>query len=99
MKKALIIRPEAEADVAEAYAWYEERVPGLGPNFLLRLDAALSSIQRDPKMYPIVHENVRRCLIHRFPYGIFYVFESNRIVILAVLHAKRDPRAWQERAK
>lgn len=99
MKKALIIRPEAESDLAEAYAWYEERVPGLGSDFLLRVDAALSSIKRSPGMYPFVHKNVRRCLIRRFPYGIFYVFESNQIVVLAVLHAKRDPRAWQERVK
>jgi hypothetical protein len=53
MKKALVIRPDAERDLAEAYGWYEERVPGLGSDFLLSIDAALSSIQRTPKMYRI----------------------------------------------
>jgi plasmid stabilization system protein ParE len=53
MKKALIIRPEAETDLAEAFAWYEERVPGLGSDFLLSVDAALASVQRNPEMYPV----------------------------------------------
>jgi hypothetical protein len=60
MKKALIIRPVAERDLAEAYGWYEAQVPGLGSDFLLSIDAVLSSIQRTPEMYPIVHKNVRR---------------------------------------
>ncbi len=47
MKKALIIRPVAERDLAEAYGWHEAQVPGLGSDFLLSIDAALSSIQRN----------------------------------------------------
>ena len=98
MKKALIIRPVAERDLAEAYGWYEAQVPGLGSDFLLSIDAALSSIQRTPEMYPIVHKNVRRCLVRRFPYGVFYVVEEGRIVVLGILHARRDPKTWQDRA-
>ena len=54
MKKALIVRPDAELDLAEAYSWYEARVSGFGSDFLLSIDASLSSIQRTPEMYPIV---------------------------------------------
>ena len=98
MKKALIIRPDAERDLAEAYGWYEARVPGLGSDFLMSIDAALSSIQRTPEMYPIVYKNVRRALVRRFPYGIFYLVEEDRIVVLGILHARRDPKTWQDRA-
>ncbi len=35
MNFELIIRPEAEADIADAFDWYESRVPGLGSEFLL----------------------------------------------------------------
>jgi toxin ParE1/3/4 len=97
MKKALIIRPDAERDLAEAYSWYEAQVPGLGSDFLLSIDAALSSIQRTPEMYPIVYKNVRRALVRRFPYGMFYVVEEVRIVVLGILHARRDPKTWQDR--
>jgi plasmid stabilization system protein ParE len=97
MKKPLIIRPEAEFDLAEAYGWYETHVPGLGSQFLLSIDAALSSIQRTPELYPVIHKNVRRSLIRRFPYSVFYVAEQDRIVVLAVLHARRDPQSWKDR--
>jgi len=97
MKRALIIRPEAERDLAEAYQWYESQLAGLGSDFLLRLDATLSSIQRTPDLYPTVHRKIRRALIRRFPYGIFYLVERNRIVVLGVLHARRDPRTWRRR--
>ena len=97
MKRPLIIRPEAEFDLAEAYGWYETQLSGLGSQFLLSVDAALSSIQRTPELYPVIHKNVRRSLIRRFPYGVFYVAEQDRIVILAVLHARRDPQSWKDR--
>jgi plasmid stabilization system protein ParE len=92
MKRSLIIRPEAERDLAEAYEWYESQLDGLGSDFLLRIDATLSSIQRTPDLYPAVYGKIRRALIRRFPYGIFYLVERNRIVVLGVLHARRDPR-------
>ena len=98
MKLALIIRPEAERDLAEAHGWYESKIPGLGSDFLLCVDATLYSLQRTPEIYPIVHKNVRRALIRRFPYGVFYLVEKDRIVIIGVLHARRDPRTWRHRA-
>jgi len=98
MKRSIIIRPEAEQDIREAYSWYETQMSGLGANFLLRIDAALSSIQRHPRQYPLIHRNVRRCLVRRFPYGILFLEEDKRIIVLAVFHAKRDPRSWQERS-
>ncbi len=98
MKKNLIIRPEAERDIREAFSWYETQIPDLGANFLLHFDAALRSLQRNPLQCQVVHREVRRCLMRRFPYGIFYIVEERRIVVLAVFHAKRDPKSWQERA-
>ncbi len=98
MKRTLIVRPEAELDMREAYAWYEKQIPGLGSSFLLNVDAALRSVQRMPLQYQTIHREVRRCLMRRFPYGIFYMVEDRRIVVMAVFHAKRDPKSWQERA-
>ena len=98
MKRTIIIRPEAEQDIREAYSWYETQMSGLGANFLLRIDAALSSVQRNPRQYPLIHQGVRRCLVRRFPYGILFLVEEKQIIVLAVFHAKRDPRSWQERS-
>ena len=49
MMPHVVIRPEAEADVAEAFAWYEERRPGLGDRFLLSVEAVLAAIERYPE--------------------------------------------------
>ena len=66
----LVIAPEAELDIAEAYLWHEGRRPGLGEEFLSSLDACLEGIRRWPEMCPIVHENYRRSLLRRFPYAV-----------------------------
>ena len=97
MKLPLIVRPEAERDLAEAHDWYESKVTALGSEFLLAIDAALSSIQRTPELYQVVYKNLRRALIRRFPYGIFYLVEETRIVVIAVMHARRDPGTWRSR--
>ena len=97
MKRPLIVRPEAEKELAEAYEWYEAQVQGLGSDFLLHVEAALSSLQRSPQWYPVVYKNVHRCLVRRFPYGIFYLVDKERIIVLGILHARRDPRTWRDR--
>ncbi len=93
----IIVRPEAEAEMIDAFDWYEDQVPGLGSDFLLCLDAVFSTIARLPQQYPRVHKVVRRALTRRFPYEVFFVEDGNRIVILSVFHATRNPKRWQER--
>jgi plasmid stabilization system protein ParE len=95
--RELIIRPEAEAELGEAFEWYESRVQGLGSEFLLSIDATLAGILRNPLQHALVHKTVRRALLRRFPYEIFFVLGDHHIVILAVLHAKRNPKRWTDR--
>ena len=93
----LVIAPEAESDIAGAYAWYEGRRTGLGEEFLSSVDANLESIRRRPEMYPVVHEDYRRSLIRRFPYAIFYELSESAATIYAVFHTSRDPDKWRQR--
>ena len=93
----LIIRPEAEEELQKAFAWYEARVSGLGSEFLLCVDAAFSAVLRNPLQFPQVHRNIRRILTRRFPYEIFFIIDEQRIIVLAVFHAKRNPKLWKER--
>ncbi|HNX33831.1 MAG TPA: type II toxin-antitoxin system RelE/ParE family toxin [Kiritimatiellia bacterium] len=97
MSRRLIVRPEAEAEMTDAFDWYEDRVPGLGSAFLLCVDATFSAILRAPQQYPRIHKIVRRALTRRFPFEIFFVEDDERIVILAVFHSKRDPKCWKDR--
>lgn len=95
--KSLIILPEAEQDITQAYAWYEEQEIGLGEEFLRCVDACLQLIQRQSRMFQVVHENYRRAIIRRFPYVIFYEDVENKILIYAVFHCSQDPKKWLSR--
>ena len=97
MNYKISIQPEAEYDLEEAYKWYEEKSRGLGSEFIRAFDASLSAIQRSPFACPVIYREIRRKLMRRFPYGIFYVLESETIYIIACFHVKRDPRQWQRR--
>ena len=98
MNPPLFLRPEAERDIAGAYRWYEERRSGLGEEFLGCLEAAFETIRRNPTLPRRVHREVRRVLVRRFPYGVHYVVEAERLVVLAVFHGRRDPEVWESRA-
>lgn len=97
MAARLIIAPEVEYDISEAYNWYENRRVGLGEEFLGCVDACLQTISRVPELYAVVHENYGRGLVRRFPYSIFYEYTNNTITIYCVFHNSRDPQKWRER--
>lgn len=93
----IILKTEAECDLAEAKAWYDEQRPGLGEEFLDEVDNALKLLSENPYLAAIAYSDIRRALTKRFPYGVFYLLENDSIIILAVLHAKRDPAHWRQR--
>lgn len=94
MTRRILFRLEAELDVEDAYRWYEARHQGLGADFLRSVEEILDRVARYPEMYPTVHMEVRRALIRRFPYGVFYVVEEEAIVVQSVFHSRRDPKQW-----
>ena len=98
MTYKVIVRPEAEREIQEAFDWYEERDEGLGLEFLRAADACLSTVQRNPASSPIVHEQVRRALLRKFPYALFYLVREDTVVVLACFHAKRSPADWLRRS-
>jgi toxin ParE1/3/4 len=93
----VIAAPEAEQDVADAYAWYERQRVGLGEEFLTCLDACIDAIRRSPKMHPTIFKNFRRALLRRFPYAMFYEYESDVATVFGVFHTSRHPTRWMRR--
>lgn len=92
------LRPEAEEDLEDASLWYEGHRVGLGEEFLDEVQQAIGLIEENPQSYPRVHGEIYRALIRRFPFGIFYLLESETVVVLAIIHASRDPDSWKNRA-
>lgn len=81
----------------QSYSWYETQISGLGEEFLRAIEVCFASIQRTPFAFTPVHENVRRALIRKFPFAVFYFVESDRIIVLGCFHARRDPKQWEAR--
>ncbi|HQO02926.1 MAG TPA: type II toxin-antitoxin system RelE/ParE family toxin [Spirochaetota bacterium] len=97
MKHSIIVIPEAEQDILSAFSWYEEKRTGLGHDFLLNLEAGLEVIVRDPYIFPVEYKQTRKHLIKRFPYIIVYVIDKNHVIVLAVLHGRRNPDLVENR--
>jgi toxin ParE1/3/4 len=89
MTGALVVRPSASRDVAEAHAYHSQY--GRGDAFMDAVDRVFARIAERPLMFPIVYDDVRRALLHRFAYSAFFVVDGDAVVILAVHHQRRDP--------
>jgi len=95
----LVITPEAEQDVNDAFDWYERRRPGLGDEFLRRVGDCLHSICVIPKGRRLVHANYRRAVVQRFPYVVFYEYSEadDTVTVYSVFHTSQDPKKWRDR--
>jgi len=81
-------------EMGEAYDWYELQGPGLGEEFLAATELQLRRLEQAPLLYGEVIAGVRRALLPRFPYGVFYAVHSDLVHVLAVIHNARSPRRW-----
>jgi plasmid stabilization system protein ParE len=94
----VLYRAEAAADLAHAFSWYETQREGLGEEFRAAVQASVKIIEELPDAFPIAQTDVRRALVHRFPYAVYYRrLGTNEIEILACLHDRRSPRVWRRR--
>ena len=97
MKLPVVWMSEAAAELRLARAWYDDIRPDLGERFAVAVEAVVEAIAQRPLQFPVVHRGRRRAGVRRFPYGIFFEVQENRIVVIACFHAKRDPRRWRSR--
>ncbi len=98
IKRQILVRLEAETEVQQAFDWYEEQSEGLGFEFLRAIEACLAGVKRNPFAYTVVKvPNVRRAVVRRFPYALFYLVDDEAIVIIAVFNVKRRPIDWRRR--
>jgi plasmid stabilization system protein ParE len=97
MSREAVLLRGAETDLQVAFGRYEDKVEGLGEEFLLTIDGSLTAIVQFPELAPVYHKTVRRLVVNRFPYGVFYAVEGRRIVVHAVLDLRQDPRSIRKR--
>ena len=99
MPRRFIVRPLAEADLENAARWYGEERARLAERFLSDVDQTFARVRERPLQFPTVGGDVQRALLHTFPYAVYFRASVDSIVVLAVLHLRRDPRVWRGRAR
>ena len=93
----LVFRREAEAEVLAAFDWYEAKRPGLGREFVAEVDAACTRATAAPGVFPVVYRGLRRLVLRRFPYVIYFREVEDAVEVFAVLHGRRDRNALRGR--
>jgi toxin ParE1/3/4 len=93
----LISEPSVDLDVEAAFEWYENEQAGLGVEFLDELRATYKRITDGPLKYQELRGAIRHALLKRFPYAVYFAVEGEIVIVVAVLHASRDPAEWQRR--
>ena len=94
---SFVVRREAEADIDEAYAWYETRSVGLGDRFLDAVEATIGLVRETPQRFPVKHREpdltIRRALVEGFPYGVFFIWNEVPAAtsVIACMHAPSLP--------
>lgn len=97
MSLPLVIRDEAQAELDAAFDFYEGRQAGLGVDFVDCVQRVFDRIAVNPSMHAVVAGDVRKAVVRRFPYCVFYRPHADRVEVIAVFHTSRNPADWQSR--
>jgi len=96
--RTVVFTPAARDEVMDAQDWYEKEAPGLGRHFSTAVAVAVERIACNPLQFPIVYKQIRRALLRRFPYALFFIQEQDdSLTVLACFHGSRAPARWQRR--
>jgi toxin ParE1/3/4 len=90
--------PQAHAEMVQAAGYYEGQQADLGKRFLASVQDGVNNIVINPRLYPVVCLDVRRCLTKTFPFGLLFRVFPDQIVIVAVMHLHRHPDYWKNRS-
>jgi plasmid stabilization system protein ParE len=100
------LHPDAQLDVIEAADWYDARATGLGDELVAEFDATLATIVEAPHTYvvwpdaPELQPPIRRVLLWRFSsYAVAFQSLPDRVFVLALVHASREPFYWLQRTE
>ena len=87
------LTPAAADDIRSAAAWYERRNVSARSKLIATIDRAVEQIARHPLAFPAATAGTHRAVLFGFPFQLFFRIEDDDVVVLACLHAARDPAA------
>ena len=94
----LVLLRAAEADIEEAFRWYEARRVGLGHEFVAEVDSAFERALGTPSSFPVAYRGLRRIVLKRFPYLVYFREHDEAVQVFGVLHGRRDRRRLRRRS-
>jgi toxin ParE1/3/4 len=97
MTRTLVVSNMAEDDLANAMACFDDIRPGLGHDLVLCVEHAHDRILERPQAFPVIMPHVRRILVRRFPYGVFFRVRQHRIEVEALFPLRADPARLRKR--
>ena len=92
-----VFHPEAASEFEEGVRFYKSRGRRLGGRFAAEIRGEIQKIVATPERWRVLEGDVRRCLVRVFPYVVLYTVEREFVLILAVMHGKREPGYWKHR--
>ena len=91
--------PAVGVEVDNARKYYNKKLPGLGEEFVEEFERQIHRVASSPKQWSVIQQGIRRALLRRFPYVIYYKYVApDRILITVVKHQRRHPRYGIDRA-
>lgn len=79
-------------------AFYEDRLAGLGKDYLAAFEATMGRICASPDAFPVVGPSgLRKAPLPRFPFHVIYRADDQQILVLAIAHQRRRPMYWSGR--
>lgn len=91
MARQVVVADQALHEIDEAVKWYDRQDPGLGDELFRAIQDAVGSIRTNPEIHPLRFDEVRRVMLKRFPYSIYFEHDQRELRILSVFHHARDP--------
>ncbi len=99
MEYKLIINPFAEQELKDATEWYNLQQENLGGDFLQEIDKTITRITENPFQFPKERKQIRKAIVKRFPYLLFFYVDDLIINVFAVFNTSRNPMIWKSRFK
>ncbi len=89
MSLPVVLRPEVRVEFDEAFDWYEQQRPGIGVDVVEHVQEVLDRLSDRPELYAQVFQDIRRAVVRRFPFSVFYQVEPRQVVVVSVFHSRR----------
>lgn len=93
----IVLSDDAETDFNNSWQYYFDENPKIADSFFKNINQSLAVIKRNPYSFPIVYRNVRKYVVNKFPFVIYYITEDSSVIVVAMFHTSRNPEIWNKR--